>query len=127
MMGLMWSMVSLRLTNLLDYRHFHIPHFSLKNVQKKLYCISGPSQERVKLRPGQLPSHGVLQRQGVCREQGGPQKSQIRAFGRNRMKFGPRESFGRSGLLAKYHLIPIIHVKDLSDSFKMLLHLSHTS
>ena len=118
MMGLMRSMVSLRLTNLLDYRHFHLPHFSLKNVQKKLYCISGPSQERVKLRPGQLPRHGVHQRQGVCCDHAGTQKPQIRAFGRNWLKFGPLESFSRSGLLTKFQLIPVMI---------LLLHLSHTS
>ena len=73
-----------------------------------MYCISGPSRERVKLHPGQLPCHRVLQCQGVFRNHGGPQEPQIRAFGRNRLKFGPRESFGRSGLLAKYHLIPIM-------------------
>ena len=92
--------------------------FSSKNVKKKLYCIFGPSQERVKLRPGQLPRHGVLQRQGVCCDHGGTQKPQIRAFGRNWLKFGPLESFSRSGLLTKFQLIPVMI---------LLLHLSHTS
>ena len=89
-------------------RLFSIPHFSSKNVKKKLFCISGPSRERVKLRPVQLPSHGVLQRQGGCRDHRAPQEPQIGAFGWNQLKFGPRESFGRSGLLASFQLIPIM-------------------
>ena len=100
------------------------PPFLFKKCQKKIYCIFGPSKERVKLHPGQLPRHGVHQRQGVCCDHAGTQKPQIRAFGRNRLKFGPLESFSRSGLLTKFQLIPIMI---LSDTFKLLLHLSHTS
>ena len=100
------------------------PPLSLQKMSKKNYFIFGPSQERVKLRPGQLPRHGVHQCQGVCCDHAGTQKPQIRAFGRNRLKFGPLESFSRSGLLTKFQLIPIMI---LSDTFKLLLHLSHTS
>ena len=92
--------------------------------KKPFYRIFGLSRELVKLRPGQLPRHAVLQRQGVCCDHGGTQKPQIRAFGRNWLKFGPLESFSRSGLLTKFQLIPIMI---LSDTFKLLLHLSHTS
>ena len=86
--------------------------------KKKIYCVFGPSWERVKLRPGQLHRHGVHQRQGVCCDHAGTQKPQIRAFGRNWLKFGPLESFSRSGLLTKFQLIPVMI---------LLLHLSHTS
>ena len=76
--------------------------------KKQFYCIFGLSRELVKLRPGQLPRHGVLQRQGVFRDHRAPQEPQIGAFGWNQLKFGPRESFGRSGLLASFQLIPIM-------------------
>ena len=74
----------------------------------KFYCIFLLSRELAKLRPGQIPRHGVLQRRGVFRGQRAPQEPQIGAFGRNQLKFGPRESFGRSGLLASFQLIPIM-------------------